>query len=71
MSTQTAPAPAATVPAADDDLCHLYCECNIDLSLCGLDISDATRNPDPDESRECIVCNDLDDTEPICRECGA
>lgn len=46
---------------ADPDECHLYC-CSEDVSLCGLDISDANeREVPPDDDAVCLVCGALED----------
>jgi len=56
--------------SADDDLDHIYCDCDPDLGLCGSDISAAIFIGD-DEQLDflCLVCDDLAD-DP-CPRCGA
>lgn len=50
----------------DDGICHLYCECDPDLALCGLDVTDF--EDDDDFDAFCVVCEDLVDVP--CTRCG-
>ncbi len=52
---------------ASHDLGHVYCCCDPDRALCGLDISAYTVQEVADEDL-CVVCCHLD---PVpCRRCG-
>lgn len=66
MSTSAVTLPQRSRPRADDDLAHLYCECDPDVSLCGLDISGEPEATDPADW--CVVCDDLN--EFPCPRCG-
>lgn len=47
---------------------HLYCACNPDQSLCGLDVTGYPEAPD-EEATDCAVCADLAGMDcPNCRE---
>lgn len=50
----------------DDSVDHLFC-CDIDLSLCGLDISNQVFIEDPNNGNLCLVCDDLIEVE--CPNC--
>lgn len=58
---------ATARPKSDDDLDHLYC-CDRDVSLCGLDISDAPEAYDDDEPL-CVVCDEVDRSGAACDGC--
>lgn len=54
-----------------DDIVHLYCECDPDTALCGLDISDMREATEANDDM-CVVCWDLfDPAPPGCGKCGA
>lgn len=53
---------------ADDDIVHLYCQCDEDLGLCGLDLSDMREVPVMEDQVVCVVCADL--AEMACARCG-
>lgn len=41
------------------DICHTWCCRNVDLALCGEDLTDAGLAEDDDNP--CVVCEDLED----------
>lgn len=49
------------------DMTHLFCDCNEDVSFCGLDIS--ALPCDEDINEYCIVCAEM--SEKPCERCGA
>jgi hypothetical protein len=69
--TTAAPAPAPVKPdtGAGDELEHVYCKCNRDIGLCGIDISGhqfvAGWSDDVDP---CVVCWEMEDKP--CPQCG-
>lgn len=69
MSTALLLAPTSGKTDAGDDLDHYYC-CDINRSLCGLDISElGITDFDDDGDQVCVVCVDLQDvacTNPGC-----
>lgn len=52
----------------DDTLYHIFCECDEDLGLCGLDISDYAISDPLDGDPVCVVCLDLEFVP--CPRCG-
>lgn len=52
-----------------NDLVHAYCDCNENISLCGLDVTDHTEVDDWPEERDCLVCWELEKLP--CERCGA
>lgn len=54
----------------DDTIEHYYCSCSPNVSLCGLDVSDANDHTDMDTPLEddCVVCVDF--LETPCERCG-
>ncbi len=64
LATETAP----SRPKADPDENHLFCCCNPDVSLCGLDISDEVEDDDLSDDETCLVCLAL--TGIDCPFCG-
>ena len=52
----------------DDTLYHIFCECDEDLGLCGLDISDCAISDPLGDDPVCVVCLDLEFVP--CPRCG-
>ena len=52
----------------DDTLYHIFCECDEDLGLCGLDISDLVISEPLGDDKVCVVCLDLEFVP--CSRCG-
>lgn len=65
MSTITEQRPTASPSDTDDAIVHLYCECDPNISLCGIDVTDDPEYPSAEAS--CVVCIDLD--EWVCERC--
>lgn len=66
-STRTLPRPASHT-GIDNELHHVVTCYSDDVALCGLDVKDLSWATE-DEETNCIVCLDLEDTEP-CICCG-
>lgn len=66
MTHAVAPTPAATITS--DDLNHLYCPCDPDTAVCGIDISGHAEGDF--EEADCVVCADLEETNAPCARCG-
>jgi hypothetical protein len=62
-------AAAVVRPKADDELVHVICWEDEDVSLCGLDVSDARRVRDDHDLLECVVCTDMEKLR-LCSVCG-
>ena len=45
MSTSTLDAPTTTPPDADDEICHLVCDCDENTARCGMDVTDHPWTP--------------------------
>lgn len=53
----------------DDDLDHIYCECDENISLCGIDLTGVEEiDKDAETPDDCVVCIDLRDRP--CQRCG-
>ena len=52
----------------DNTLCHIFCKCDEDLGLCGLDISDCVISDPLGDDTVCVVCLDLEFAP--CHRCG-
>lgn len=64
----TAPAPVQQGTWTADNLDHYVC-CDENVALCGADVSAATWQEElPDL---CLVCEDLDENDVDCPECGS
>lgn len=55
--------------ADDDDLGHIFCDCDENRALCGADVTDCPVVEDRDDSLLCVVCADLEDVP--CERCGS
>lgn len=51
----------------DSDIDHIWCDCTIDIALCGADITGLPVIDAPVNA--CVVCSDLDDTGARCPTC--
>ena len=58
----------ASASLDDNTLFHIFCECDEDLGLCGLDISDYAISDPLDGDPVCVVCLDLEFVP--CPRCG-
>lgn len=70
MSTETAPK-SGTTGTEESDLDHVFCGCNPDVALCGIDLSNADYVEgqwSEDDGDFCVVCLDLCDVP--CPTCG-
>jgi hypothetical protein len=57
-------------PTTEDELAHTVCECNLNVALCGADVSEAHRCP-MDLSCGCSLCIVCEDLLPRpCQRCG-
>lgn len=57
---------AVTTDSSDDvGLNHIYCDCDPDRALCGLDVSDLAED---DKGSPCIVCYEME--RYPCERCG-
>lgn len=54
--------------SGDDELTHLYCDCDDAVALCGGDISGNNRVEWMPDEILCVVCDDLDALD--CSRCG-
>lgn len=67
-TTIVAPEPVAVESTvAEPDTLHLVCCCNLDVALCGTDVSNEEWAWQGDE---CVVCTDLSQNAIPCRGCG-
>lgn len=68
----TAPSPVRVRPVCDDNLCHYFCPCDENVSLCGLDITgEADCDIGCDCAPDCLVCVDMDRRGAPCpNNCG-
>lgn len=75
MSTvigQIVPALNAEQLLESSDTTHLFCPCDENLALCGLDLSDHETLPVEEWTDDvCIVCNDIITKLNACPRCGS
>lgn len=64
MSTSILDAPTIAPPNAEDEICHLVCDCDENTARCGMDVTDHPWTPL--DVNDCVVCDDL----PPCEVCG-
>lgn len=71
MSTMLAPEPTTTDTGNDDELTHITHSCDLDMALCGADVSEDPEVMFAREEDICVVCNDLMlSGGGVCPRCG-
>ena len=68
LTLDIAPETQASDGGLDDGVTHVYCCDDIDLALCGTDITDDVL--DEESPTSCVVCADLDDTMDALDSCA-
>lgn len=68
MTTRLEDAPLVTNDGTDEGYWHVTCDCNLDIALCGLELTGSEIVDFHSVETECVVCEDLENMP--CLRCG-